>query len=102
MGGKPYLTLGRLAELPPEGLKTEWMRRFGAPTPALSSELLRLGSRRHPASRPAGATIDQLVAATGWLPHTTRAALTGLKKKGHVLTSEKREEQARVYRAMVS
>ena len=33
--------------------------------------------------RPNGATLDELVEATGWLPHTTRAALTGLKKKGH-------------------
>lgn len=41
--------------------------------------------------RPEGATIAELVAATGWLPHTTRAALTGLKKKGHVVTSEKIE-----------
>jgi Protein of unknown function (DUF3489) len=32
--------------------------------------------------RDAGATIDELVAATGWLPHTTRAALTGLRKRG--------------------
>lgn len=39
--------------------------------------------------RPEGATLDDLVSATGWLPHTTRAALTGLRKKGHVLTSEK-------------
>lgn len=46
--------------------------------------------------RPEGASIDQLVAATGWLPHTTRAALTGLKKKGHVITSEKCDG-ARVY-----
>jgi hypothetical protein len=36
-----------------------------------------------------GATLGDLVAATGWLPHTTRAALTGLRKKGHALTSEK-------------
>ena len=48
--------------------------------------------------RPEGATIDQLIAATGWLPHTTRAALTGFKKKGHVLSSEKPAERARVYR----
>lgn len=47
--------------------------------------------------RPEGATIAQLVAATGWLPHTTRAALTGLKKKGHVVTSEKLEGEGRVY-----
>jgi hypothetical protein len=39
--------------------------------------------------RPEGATITELVAATGWLPHTTRAALTGLRKKGHAVTSEK-------------
>ena len=32
-----------------------------------------------------GASIDELVAATGWLQHTTRAALTGLKKKGHAV-----------------
>ena len=40
---------------------------------------------------PAGASIEELVAATGWLPHTTRAALTGLRKKGHLLISEKVE-----------
>ena len=43
MGRKPYLTLGRLAELPPEDLKQEWARRYGAPAPNLSPELLRLG-----------------------------------------------------------
>ena len=32
--------------------------------------------------RAEGATLAQLVAETSWLPHTTRAALTGLKKKG--------------------
>ena len=48
--------------------------------------------------RPEGATIAHVVAATGWLPHTTRAALTGLKKKGHQLTSEKAEGEERVYR----
>jgi hypothetical protein len=43
MGRQPYLTLGRLAELPPEELKQEWTRRYGAPAPNLSPELLRLG-----------------------------------------------------------
>lgn len=32
-----------------------------------------------------GATLDALMSATGWLPHTTRAVLTGLRKKGFVL-----------------
>lgn len=36
-----------------------------------------------------GATLAQMVEATGWLPHTARAALTGLRKNGHVITSEK-------------
>jgi hypothetical protein len=37
-----------------------------------------------------GATLDELVEATGWLPHTTRAGLTGLKKKGHTIERDKR------------
>ena len=32
-----------------------------------------------------GASITDLTDATGWLPHTIRAALTGLRKKGHNL-----------------
>jgi hypothetical protein len=39
-----------------------------------------------------GATLAEMVAATGWLPHTTRAALTGLKKKGHVIEKSKRDD----------
>lgn len=37
-----------------------------------------------------GATLDEMGEATGWLPHTTRAALTGLKKKGHAIQRAKR------------
>ncbi len=37
-----------------------------------------------------GATLAELIEATGWLPHTKRAALTGLRKKGHVLDKSKR------------
>lgn len=40
--------------------------------------------------RQGGASLAEIVEATGWLPHTARAALTGLKKKGHVLTKESR------------
>lgn len=50
--------------------------------------------------RPEGSTIAQLVAATGWLSHTTRAALTSLKKRGHQVTSEKVEREERVYRVV--
>ena len=46
-----------------------------------------------------GATLDELVAATGWLPHTTRAALTGLRKRGYAVGID-RADKARgsVYR----
>ncbi len=41
-----------------------------------------------------GATLDEMVEATGWLPHTTRAALTGLKRKGHTIERDKRDDKA--------
>jgi hypothetical protein len=47
--------------------------------------------------RDEGATLDQMIAATGWLPHTTRAALTGLKKNGYVISSDK-VDGVRIYR----
>jgi len=44
--------------------------------------------------RTEGATLAELVEATGWLPHTTRAALTGVRKKGHAVEKLKRGEEA--------
>jgi hypothetical protein len=49
-------------------------------------------------SRREGATMDDLIAATGWLPHTTRAALTGLRQKGLRLERSKPEGEPAVYR----
>jgi hypothetical protein len=48
-------------------------------------------------SRPEGATIAQMAEALGWLPHTTRAALTGLRKTGLMVASDKVGDQ-RIYR----
>lgn len=48
-----------------------------------------------------GATLDEIIGATGWLPHTTRAALTGLKKKGHTIERDKRGDAA-CYRITMS
>jgi len=42
--------------------------------------------------RDAGATMAELTAATGWLPHSTRAALTGLRKKGYDIDRGKRDD----------
>lgn len=49
---------------------------------------------------PGGAPLSKLVEVTGWLPHTTRAALTGLRKRGFTIVSEKTEAGgSSVYRA---
>ena len=45
--------------------------------------------------RSEGASLAELVSATGWLPHTPRAALTGLKKKGHVISKAKIDDVTR-------
>jgi hypothetical protein len=37
-------------------------------------------------TREGGAGIEELTRATGWLPHTVRAALTGLRKRGVSVT----------------
>lgn len=51
--------------------------------------------------RKQGASIYELVKATGWQPHSTRAALTGLRKTGLAITSEK-VDGVRYYRAASS
>jgi hypothetical protein len=45
-----------------------------------------------------GATLDALVKATGWLPHTTRAALTGLRKRGLSIQRSRESGEASLYR----
>lgn len=49
-------------------------------------------------NRIGGASLDELVAATGWLPHTSRAALTGLRHKGFVLKKSVRPDGKSIYR----
>jgi hypothetical protein len=43
--------------------------------------------------RDGGATLAELAAATGWLPHTTRAALTGLRKRGYELALDRTDKE---------
>ena len=42
----------------------------------------KLGVLLDAVSRPEGATLEDLTAASGWLPHTTRAAITRLRQRG--------------------
>ena len=49
-------------------------------------------------SRPKGAGINELQKATGWRPHSIRAALTGLRKRGITITRSK-DDGITIYRA---
>lgn len=68
------------AEMPTEEAKTASTAK-----PTKATTVLAL------LSRPEGATLPELIEVTGWLPHTTRAALTGLRKKGHEVARSKRD-----------
>jgi hypothetical protein len=49
---------------------------------------------------PEGASMGEIVAATGWLAHTIRGAVSGAlgKKLGLVVSSTKEVDRGRVYR----
>ena len=40
---------------------------------------------------PEGTTLSAIVAATSWQPHTVRAVLTGLRKKGYSIERSSRD-----------
>ncbi len=68
-------------------------RPLGAPRPGSKQALLV-----DALLRPEGATLEALRSATGWLPHTVRAALTGLRKRGYTVAVQ-RVEGVTTYRA---
>ncbi len=49
-------------------------------------------------ARPKGATVDEMMTATGWQPHSVRAFLSGLRKRGQVLIREERKDGRSAYR----
>lgn len=49
-------------------------------------------------SRPDGATLDELIGATGWLPHTTRAELSRIRGSGQDLIKAGRPDGKTAYR----
>jgi hypothetical protein len=60
------------------------------------AEVMALLGRRQ------GVAIEELTSATGWLPHTTRAALTGLRKRGYAIERSRSEQGGSVYRIVVT
>ena len=58
--------------------------------PAASTAISKLEKIVALLCRPEGASLAELVALTGWQVHSVRGALAGsLKRKGHVILSEK-------------
>ena len=62
------------------------------PKSVLVTKLLRRGK---------GATLAELQDATAWQPHSVRAFLSGLRKKGEVLVKEQRKSGDTAYRLPV-
>jgi Protein of unknown function (DUF3489) len=55
------------------------------PIPTKHSQVIALLSRE------GGASLEEMSVKANWLTHSTRAFMTGLKKKGYKLDSEKVE-----------
>lgn len=72
----------------------------GAPKTRIPREGTKQATLIAMLSAPDGATIEEIMAATGWQSHTVRGAMAGaLKKKlGLKVTSERDEDRGRVYK----
>ncbi|MCJ2061053.1 DUF3489 domain-containing protein [Methylobacterium sp. J-048] len=94
-----YRAIGLAPPKPPRGAKVV----AGAPaaTPAdpagtaISSKKAQVVALLR---REQGATLAELIAATGWLPHTTRAALSRIRTGGQSLLKAARSDAAIAYR----
>jgi hypothetical protein len=62
------------------------------PTSTKREQLIKL------LERPEGATVSEIGQRLGWLPHTVRAAITGLRKVGREVTRSKDANDRSVYR----
>jgi len=63
----------------------------GLPTPSAPRSGSKQALLLEMLSRENGATIDELIVATGWLPHTTRAAISGVRKRGQEVSNERKD-----------
>lgn len=91
----------RAKKAKPGAVASKPARKARAPKPATAKAgesrkdlVLRL------LTRAAGASVAEIMEATGWQPHTTRAFISATlgKKLGHTIVSEKVEGRGRVYR----
>jgi Protein of unknown function (DUF3489) len=71
---------------PAEGIEPAPIRPSAPRAGSKLARVIALLERDH------GATIEELIAATGWLAHTTRAALTGLRKRGYAVAIDRSDD----------
>lgn len=81
---------------PKQGLRTNPSKDVGkAPQGQTKASAARKGSKQQLVvemlSTAAGASISELMAATNWLPHSTRAVLSRLRKDGYTLDRQRAE-----------
>ncbi len=87
--GLAQIGIGTPAEASPtQETKTKTPARGGK-----TESILKLMRRKQ------GATVQVLQDATGWQPHSVRAALTGLRKKGIDVARDKNGKGETIYRA---
>ncbi len=76
----------------PIGTKTDAKQGVAFRDGSKSALLVKMLSAKN------GATLPAMEDATGWLPHTMRAALTGLRKKGFVLSRDRQPGKNSIYK----
>ena len=89
--------LGTEAKLQPQAPPTQGIAKLGG---AATHGASKLASMIAMLRRPKGATIEQMMTATGWQAHSVRGAISGALKKnrGLTVTSDANSGGARVYR----
>jgi Protein of unknown function (DUF3489) len=96
--GKPASASSAQEPLPDSSDSSEASDKAAVVEKAPPREGSKLASLMALLRRPEGATIDVLTKATDWLPHTTRAAITGVRKRGYSVVLDRSAEGASVYR----
>jgi hypothetical protein len=90
---------GELSEAPqPQVKEVASPDEGGHPARVVPRDGSKLAAVIEHLQRADGATLIDLTQATGWLPHTMRAALTGLRKRGYAVIRERIGAGGSVYR----
>lgn len=103
-GAKPATDARQAAPVKPAKAKARRGKKDFAARPEPKVTKARNGTKQasliEMLRAPNGATIEEVMSATGWLSHTVRGAIAGaLKKKlGLKVASEKTEGRGRIYR----